>query len=71
MKFRLFVRLFAFVVVIALIWMSPIAPVSTTIFAQQQGAQGRFTTNSPTGKITSLGLIPGLIGNGRRFYPSS
>jgi hypothetical protein len=39
MKARLFARLFAFVVLIALIWMLPIATVSPTVFAQQQGAQ--------------------------------
>src|SRR5882672_8538284 len=39
MKARLFARLFAFVVLIALIWMLPIVTVSTTVFAQQQGTQ--------------------------------
>ena len=39
MRARLFVLLFAFVVLIALTWMSPVAPVSTTVFAQQRGAQ--------------------------------
>jgi len=39
MRARLFVLLFAFVVLIALTWSSPIAPVSTTVFAQQRGAQ--------------------------------
>jgi hypothetical protein len=39
MRLGLFVRLSVFVVLIVLLWMSPFAPVSTTIFAQQQGAQ--------------------------------
>ena len=39
MRLGLFVRLSVFVVLIVLLWISPIAPVSTTIFAQQQGAQ--------------------------------
>jgi hypothetical protein len=50
MRARFFVLLFAFAAPIALIWMSPIAPVSTTAFAQGQGqatqpaAQGQPTT---------------------------
>src|ERR1700676_1910636 len=39
MRLGLLVRLSVFVVLIVLIRMSPIAPVSTTVFAQQQGAQ--------------------------------
>ena len=39
MKPRLLVRLFVFVALIVFFWMSPIAPLTTTIFAQQQGAQ--------------------------------
>src|ERR1700691_521613 len=38
MRARVFV-LFAFVILIALAWMSPITPRSTTVFAQQPGAQ--------------------------------
>ena len=34
-----FVRLLAFVALIVFLWMSPIAPVTTAVFAQQQGAQ--------------------------------
>src|SRR5580704_17706298 len=52
MRARFFVLLFTFAAPIALIWMSPIAPVSTTAFAQGQGqgnqpaaqAQGQPTT---------------------------
>src|SRR3984957_8337161 len=39
MTARLFV-LFAFVVLIALTWMSPTGPISTTVFAQQPAARG-------------------------------
>src|ERR1700722_20875057 len=39
MRLGLFVRLSVFVVLIVLLWISPIAPGSTMIFAQQQGAQ--------------------------------
>ena len=49
MRARFFVLLCAFAALIALTWRSPIAPVSTTVFAQRQGerqpaAQGQPTT---------------------------
>jgi len=67
MKARLFARLFGFVVLIALIWMSPIAPLSTTIFAQQQGAQQQGplqvgAAQAPQGQQASQVGLAGAFG---------
>jgi hypothetical protein len=53
MRARFFVLLFAFVVPIALTWMSPTAPVSTTAFAQGQ-AQGPGTQPAAQGQPTTV-----------------
>ena len=51
---------FVFAVLSALTWMSPIAPVSTTVFAQQQGAQpaeGQQAAGArPAGPGTGIGF---------------
>ena len=55
MRARFFLLLFTFVVPISLIWMSPIAPVSTTAFAQGQGqAQGPATQPAAQGQPTTV-----------------
>src|SRR3984893_7318575 len=68
MKARLSARLLAFVLLIGLIWMSPIAPVSTTIFAQQQGAQQQGplqvgAAQAPQGQQASQVGLAGAAGS--------
>src|SRR3984893_19048611 len=66
MRARFFVLLFAFVVPIALTWMPPIAPVSTTAFAQGQGtqpaAQGQQTTVQGAGAAVGRMNSPTFAG---------
>jgi hypothetical protein len=66
MRARFFVLLFAFVVPIALSWMSPIAPVSTAAFAQGQGtqpaAQGQQTTVQGAGAALGRMNTPTFAG---------
>src|SRR5712671_4676452 len=67
MKARLFARLIAFVALIALIWMLPVAPVTTTIFAQQQGAQQQGNlqlgaAQAPQGQDASQVGLAGAFG---------
>src|SRR5579872_2214302 len=50
MKASLVVLLLAFVAMIALTWMSPTAPVSTSVFAQQPGAQAQQTQGQGQGQ---------------------
>src|SRR5580704_2362053 len=67
MKARLSARLLAFVVLIGLIWMSPIAPIATTVFAQQQGAQQQGplqvgAAQAPQGQQASQVGLAGAFG---------
>src|ERR1700730_10113350 len=66
MRARFFVLLFAFVVPTALIWMSPMAPVSTTAFAQgpgtQPAAQGQQTTVQGAGAALGRMNTPTFAG---------
>jgi hypothetical protein len=63
MRARLFVPLCAFVVAIALAWMLPIAPISTTAFAQQRG-------NTPTfaGPPAGMQALPLDLFLSKNFY---
>src|ERR1700739_2382577 len=67
MRLGLFVRLSAFVVLIVFIGMSPVAPVSTTIFAQQQGDQQQGplqvgAAQAPQGQQASQVGLAGAFG---------
>jgi hypothetical protein len=66
MRARFFVLLFAFVVPIALTWMSPMAPISTAAFAQgpgtQPAAQGQQTTVQGAGAALGRMNTPTFAG---------
>src|SRR5260370_8798740 len=67
MKGRIVAGLICFVALIALIWMSPIALVTTTVFAQQQGAQQQGplqvgAAQAPQGQQASQVGLAGAFG---------
>src|SRR5260370_42061630 len=67
MKLRLFIRLRIFAITIVFIWMLPIAPVTTTVFAQQQGAQQQGplqvgAAQAPQGQQASQVGLAGAFG---------
>src|ERR1700746_783679 len=67
MKLRFLIRLLAFATAFAFLWMSPIAPVTTAVFAQQQGAQQQGTlqvgaAQAPQGQQASQVGLAGAFG---------